>query len=59
MFRNYLNIALRSLRRNIGYSLINLTGLSIGIACTILILLWVYDELTLRLKPQGAILLIR
>jgi putative ABC transport system permease protein len=46
MFRNYFNIALRSLQRNLSYSFINLAGLSIGIASTLLILLWVHDEVT-------------
>ncbi len=44
MFRNYLKTALRSLHRHKGYSFINLMGLSIGIACCILILLYVRDE---------------
>jgi putative ABC transport system permease protein len=46
MIRNYINIAIRSLRRSIAYSFINIAGLAIGIASTILILLWVHDELT-------------
>ncbi|HEY8935955.1 MAG TPA: ABC transporter permease, partial [Cyclobacteriaceae bacterium] len=46
MLRNYLNIAIRTLHRNLVYSFINITGLSIGIACSVLILLWVYDEVT-------------
>jgi ABC-type antimicrobial peptide transport system permease subunit len=46
MFKNYFNIALRSLQRNLAYSFINIAGLSIGIACSILILLWVHDEVT-------------
>jgi ABC-type antimicrobial peptide transport system permease subunit len=46
MFRNYFNIAWRSLQRNLSYSFINLAGLSIGIASTLLILLWVHDEVT-------------
>ena len=46
MLRNYLTIAIRSLKRNLVYSAINIIGLSIGIACSILILLWVYDEMT-------------
>jgi putative ABC transport system permease protein len=46
MIRNYINIALRSLQRSPVYSLINIAGLAIGIASTILILLWVHDELT-------------
>ena len=46
MYKNYLIIALRSLQRNLSYSFINIAGLSIGITCSIHILLWVYDEVT-------------
>ena len=46
MIRNYINIAIRLLRRNMAYSVINIAGLAIGIASTILILLWVHDEIT-------------
>jgi putative ABC transport system permease protein len=45
MIRNYLTVALRNLRKNKAYSLINITGLAIGMGCSILILLWVRDEL--------------
>ena len=45
MIKNYLKIAIRNLRRHKGYSLINITGLAIGMAICILILLWVQDEL--------------
>lgn len=45
MFQNYFKIAWRNLRRNKGFSFINILGLTIGITCTILILLWVQDEL--------------
>ncbi len=44
MLLNYLKIALRNLQRNITYSFINIFGLSIGIACSILIMLWIADE---------------
>lgn len=44
MIKNYLIIALRSLRRNLGFSLINIVGLATGMAATILILFWVVDE---------------
>ncbi len=44
MIRNYLKIAIRNLIRQKLYSLINITGLSIGIACFLLISLWVFDE---------------
>ncbi|MGD8536202.1 MAG: ABC transporter permease [Candidatus Aminicenantes bacterium] len=46
MFRNYLKIALRNIKRHKGYSFINIVGLAVGMACCILILLWVQDELS-------------
>jgi putative ABC transport system permease protein len=46
MIRNYLTVTLRNLRKNKAYSIINVTGLAIGMACSILILLWVRDELS-------------
>ncbi len=44
MFKNYFLVTIRNLRKNGFYSFINIAGLSIGITCTILILLWVFDE---------------
>ncbi|MCU0427131.1 MAG: ABC transporter permease [Candidatus Kapabacteria bacterium] len=41
MLQNYLKIALRNLRRNKLYSLINITGFALGLACCLAILLWV------------------
>lgn len=46
MLKNYFNVALRNLLRHKAYSLLNIAGLSIGIAASILILLWVRDELS-------------
>ncbi|MFA9453575.1 MAG: ABC transporter permease, partial [Candidatus Aminicenantaceae bacterium] len=46
MFKNYLKITLRQFRRHLGYSLINVLGLVLGIASCILILAWVKDELS-------------
>jgi putative ABC transport system permease protein len=46
MIKNYLMVTLRNLRKHKGYSLINITGLAIGMACSILIFLWVRDELS-------------
>jgi predicted permease len=46
MIRNYLKIALRNLVRHKAYSTLNIAGLAIGIACSILIFLWVQDELS-------------
>lgn len=46
MLNNYLKIAWRNLWRSKGFTVINILGLTIGIASTILILLWVQNELT-------------
>lgn len=46
MLRNYIKIAFRNLFRHKGYSFINIFGLSIGMGCSILILLWVQNELS-------------
>ncbi len=46
MLKNYFLVTIRNLLKNRVYSFINITGLSIGIACSILILLWVFDELS-------------
>ena len=45
MFQNYFKIAWRNLFRNKGFSVTNILGLTIGMTCTILIFLWVQDEL--------------
>ena len=46
MLKNYFKIALRHLRKSRTYSFINITGLSAGLAVSILLLLWVNDELS-------------
>ncbi len=46
MIRNYIKTAWRNLLKNKFYSVINITGLAIGLAVGILILLWVQDELS-------------
>jgi len=46
MLKNYVTIALRNIRRHKGYSFINIAGLAIGMACALLILLWIQDELS-------------
>jgi putative ABC transport system permease protein len=44
MLKNYLLVTFRNLLKNGFYSFINISGLAIGITCSILILLWVADE---------------
>jgi putative ABC transport system permease protein len=46
MLKNYFKIAFRNLIRKKVFSFINIFGLAIGMACTILILLWVQNELS-------------
>jgi len=46
MFKNYFKTALRNLLRNKVYSGINILGLSIGLACGMLIILYVKDEVS-------------
>lgn len=46
MFINYIKVALRNLVRNKAYSVINVMGLAVGMAVTMLIGIWVYDELS-------------
>jgi len=44
MIKNYFKIAWRNLQKNKAYTFINIAGLSVGLACSILIMLWVQDE---------------
>src|ERR1041385_2144290 len=44
MLKNYLKTAFRNLRKNKAFSLINIFGLALGLACSLLIMLWVNDE---------------
>jgi putative ABC transport system permease protein len=46
MIKNYFKTAFRNLSRNKIYSFINISGLSIGLACAMLILLYVKDEVS-------------
>jgi len=46
MLKNYINIAIRNLIKYKAYSFINISGLSIGLASSILILLFILDELS-------------
>ena len=54
MLKNYLKIALRNLRRHPGYACINVIGLAIGMACCVLILMYVRTELSYEsLLPEA------
>ena len=46
MLRNYLKVAFRNLRKRSGFTFINIFGLAIGIACCLLIAVYVFHELS-------------
>jgi putative ABC transport system permease protein len=46
MFKNYILTALRNISKNRMFSAINIAGLAIGMTCSIMILMWVYHELS-------------
>ncbi len=46
MFTNYLKVALRSISKHKGISFVNIFGLTVGMACAVLIFLWVQQQLS-------------
>src|SRR5260370_22076829 len=46
MLRNLIKIALRNLLKDKGYSAINIAGLTIGITCSLFLLMYILDELS-------------
>ena len=46
MFKNYLKVAFRSLNKNRIYALINILGLALGLTVTILVFMFVKDEMS-------------
>src|ERR1700761_9031292 len=46
MIKNFFKVAYRNLLRNKGFSVINITGLAIGMAAAMLIFLWIQDEIS-------------
>lgn len=59
MIQNYLKTALRIMMRNKGYSFINVAGLSVGIAATLLIAIYVVDEFSFDRFHRDAPLMYR
>lgn len=53
MLRNYFITAMRNISKRGLFSVLNIAGLAIGMACSILILMWVYHELSYdRFHPE-------
>ena len=46
MFKNYIKTAFRSLLKNKGFTFINISGLALGLATCLLIVFYVFDELS-------------
>jgi putative ABC transport system permease protein len=44
MIKNYIKVAFRNIRKHKGYSAINILGLALGLACSLLVLLFVLEE---------------
>src|ERR1700754_1745855 len=53
MIKNYLKIAWRNLIKNKAHTFINIAGLSVGLTCSLLILLWVQNELSIDQYPKN------
>jgi len=54
MLKNYFRTAFRSLSKNRSYAIINISGLAVSLAAAILLLLWVWDELSFdRMHRKG------
>lgn len=54
MFKNHMKITLRTIRRHKGFSFINIVGLAVGMACIIIVMLWVRYELSFERHHEKA-----
>jgi len=54
MLKNFISLSLRNIRKHIGYAVVNILGLSLGIACCVLIFSYVHHELNYDNYHQDA-----
>lgn len=54
MFNNYMKVTLRTIRKHKGFSFINIVGLAVGMACVIIIMIWVRYELSFDTHHEKA-----
>jgi len=54
MFINYIKVAVRNILKHKGYSMLNIFGLAVGMACCLLILLYIKDELSFDRYHENA-----
>ena len=59
MIANFIKVAYRNILRHPGYSFINISGLAIGLACSILIILYIVDELSYDRYHENADRIVR
>ena len=54
MFKNYMTMALRAMIKHKGYTVLNISGLAVGLACSFFIFLWIQHELSIdQFHEQG------
>ncbi|MFC1724766.1 ABC transporter permease [candidate division KSB1 bacterium] len=46
MFKNYMKISIRNMKKNKGYAFINTSGMAVGMTCCILMFLWIFKEIS-------------
>src|SRR4030042_5364804 len=46
MIKNFFRLSFRNVLKNKGFAFINITGLAVGLAASLLIILWIQDELS-------------
>ena len=54
MFKHYLLVTFRSILKDKGYSIVNIVGLSIAIACCLLLIFWIRFELSFEKNYSNA-----
>lgn len=54
MFQNYMKVTLRALKKHKAFSFINIAGLSIGMACVIILMLWIQFEMSFDTSHKKA-----
>ncbi|MCB0847083.1 MAG: ABC transporter permease, partial [Bacteroidetes bacterium] len=54
MLRNFITTALRNLKRQIGYTFLNILGLTLGISCSLFIIIYLTHELSFDVHHENA-----
>ncbi|MFC1492770.1 ABC transporter permease [candidate division KSB1 bacterium] len=54
MLNNYMKTSVRNMKTHKGYSIINITGLAVGMACSLVLLLWVMHDLSFDIFHENS-----